>query len=153
MTRYAHITGWGMAVPDTILTNADLEGMVDTTDEWITSRTGIRERRIASKTESTATLAARAGRKALESTTLSARDLDLVIVASASPEHLFPATACLVQDALGAVRAGRFRPLGGLQRIHLCRPSCFAGHPHRCDRQRAGHRRRDAVPACGLGRP
>ena len=106
MTRYAHITGWGMAVPDTVLTNADLEKMVETSDEWIISRTGIRERRIAAKNESTATLAARAGLRALESTGLLARDLDLVIVASASPEHLFPATACLVQDALGAVRAG-----------------------------------------------
>jgi 3-oxoacyl-[acyl-carrier-protein] synthase-3 len=108
MTRYAHITGWGMAVPDAILTNADLEKMVDTSDEWIISRTGIRERRIAAKHESTATLAARAGLRALESTSLLARDLDLIIVASASPEHLFPATACLVQDSLGAVRAGAF---------------------------------------------
>jgi len=108
MTRYAHITGWGMAVPEAILTNADLEKMVETSDEWITSRTGIRERRIAAKNESTATLAAKAGLRALESTSLSARELDLVIVASASPEHLFPATACLVQDALGATRAGAF---------------------------------------------
>jgi len=108
MTRYAHITGWGMAVPEAILTNADLEKMVETSDEWITSRTGIRERRIAAKNESTASLAARAGLRALESTSLAARQLDLIIVASASPEHLFPATACLVQDALGATRAGAF---------------------------------------------
>ncbi len=108
MTRYAHVTGWGMAVPDRVLTNADLEKMVDTTDEWIVSRTGIRERRMADKAESTYTLAARAGERALEMTELDAADLDLVIVATASPEHLFPATACLVQDTLGAVKAGAF---------------------------------------------
>lgn len=108
MTRYPHVIGWGMAVPDRILTNAELEQMVDTNDEWIVSRTGIQERRIADKNESTATLALKAARRALEMTDVAARDIDLVIVASASPEHLFPATACLVQDALGAVNAGAF---------------------------------------------
>jgi len=108
MNRYAHITGWGMAVPQAVLTNADLERMVDTNDEWIVSRTGIKERHIAGKNESTATLAAKAGLRALEATELHPRDLDLIIVATASPEHLFPATACLVQDALGAVHAGAF---------------------------------------------
>lgn len=108
MTRYPHVIGWGMAVPDRILTNADLEQMVDTNDEWIVSRTGIRQRRIADKSESTATLALKAARRALETTDVAARDIDLIIVASASPEHLFPATACLVQDALGAVNAGAF---------------------------------------------
>jgi 3-oxoacyl-[acyl-carrier-protein] synthase III len=108
MNRFAHITGWGMAVPQAVLTNADLERMVDTSDEWIVSRTGIRERHIAGKHESTATLAIKAGLRALESTELLPRDLDLIIVATASPEHLLPATACLVQDALGAIRAGAF---------------------------------------------
>jgi 3-oxoacyl-[acyl-carrier-protein] synthase-3 len=108
MTRYAHVTGWGMAVPDHILTNADLEKMVDTTHEWIVERTGIHERHVAEKHESTFTLATRAGLGALASTRLDATDLDLIIVASASPEHLFPATACLVQDTLGATKAGAF---------------------------------------------
>ncbi len=108
MTRYAHVTGWGMAVPDRILTNEELSQMVDTSDEWIVSRTGIRERRIVGKGESTASLAAEAGARALVRTDLSAGDLDLVIVATASPEHLFPATACLVQDSLGATNAGAF---------------------------------------------
>ncbi len=108
MTRYAHVIGWGMAVPDRIMTNAELEQMVDTNDEWIVSRTGIQQRRIADKNESTATLALKAARRALETTDLTARDIDLIIVASASPEHLFPATACLVQDALGADNAGAF---------------------------------------------
>jgi len=108
MTRYAHVTGWGMAVPDKILTNADLEEMVETTAEWIASRTGIQERRIAASHESTATLATEAAREALEPTTLDPVDVELIIVASATPEHLFPATACLVQDSLGAVNAGAF---------------------------------------------
>src|SRR3989304_4000273 len=108
MTRYAHITGWGMAVPDRILTNEEISKMVDTSDEWIVSRTGIRERRIAGKGESPARLAAEAGARALDRTDLSPSDLDLVIVATASPEHLFPATACLVQDSLGATKAGAF---------------------------------------------
>lgn len=108
MTRYAHVTGWGMAVPDRILTNADLTRMVDTSDEWIVSRTGIHERRIANDGETTATLATEAARKALEPTDIDARDVDLIIVATSTPEHIFPATACLVQDALGATSAGAF---------------------------------------------
>jgi 3-oxoacyl-[acyl-carrier-protein] synthase-3 len=108
MTRYAHVTGWGMAVPDRVLTNAELEKMVDTNDEWIVTRTGIRERRIAGRHDSTATLSTQAARRALAMTALAPKDLQLIIVATATPEHLFPATACLVQDSLGAVHAGAF---------------------------------------------
>ncbi len=106
--RYVHIVGWGMEVPERRLTNADLERMVETSDEWITTRTGIKERRIAREGETTATLALGAARKALQKAGVSPADLDLIIVASATPEHAFPATACLVQDALGADRAGAF---------------------------------------------
>ncbi|HSB90399.1 MAG TPA: beta-ketoacyl-ACP synthase III [Anaerolineales bacterium] len=108
MTPFAHVTGWGMAVPETVMTNDDLAKIVDTNDEWIVSRTGIRSRHIASEDESTATLATRAGARALAMTALEPGDLDLIIVSTSSPEHLFPATACLVQDALGATRAGAF---------------------------------------------
>lgn len=108
MARYAHVTGWGKAVPNKILTNHDLEEMVDTSAEWIVSRTGIQERHIASSHETTATLAMNAARVALQPTTLDPVDIQLIIVASASPEHIFPATACLVQDSLGAVNAGAF---------------------------------------------
>lgn len=108
MNRYAHVTGWGLAVPDEILTNERLAQIVETSDDWIVSRTGIRERRIARKDQSTATLAADAARRALELTEIDARDLDLIIVATSSPEHLFPATACLVQDNIGAIKAGAF---------------------------------------------
>jgi 3-oxoacyl-[acyl-carrier-protein] synthase-3 len=106
--RYAHITGWGMAVPEKIITNKDLEKMVDTNDDWIVSRTGIRERHIASDDQSTASLAAEAGLRALEVANLRPADLDLIIVSTSTPEHIFPATACLVQDQIGAIKAGAF---------------------------------------------
>lgn len=108
MNQYAHVTGWGMAVPEKIVTNHDLAARMDTSDEWIVSRTGIRERRIVEGEESTATLATRAAMRAIDRTDLRPRDIDLVIVATATPEHLFPATACLVQDAIGATKAGAF---------------------------------------------
>ena len=107
--RYAQITGWGMAVPEKVLTNADLARVVDTSDEWILSRTGIRERHIvASEKESTATLALRTARAALLVADVAPTQLDLVIVATATPEYAFPSTASLVQDALGAANAGAF---------------------------------------------
>ncbi len=108
MSRFAHITGWGMAAPERVLTNDELALMVDTTDEWIISRTGIHSRHIADKGETTASLAVEAAIRALAPTNIEARDLDLIIVATSTPEHIFPATACLVQDQLGAVKAGAF---------------------------------------------
>lgn len=108
MTRYAHITGWGMAVPEKVLTNHELSQMVETNDEWIISRTGIRERRIAGDEESTATLAIDAAIQALEVANLPPNKLNLIIVSTSSPEYQFPATACLVQDRLGALNAGAF---------------------------------------------
>lgn len=107
-TRYAHITGWGMAVPEKILTNDELARMVDTSDEWITARTGIRQRRIAGPKDTTASLAIEAARSALEVANIDPDDIDLIIVATSTPEHIFPATASLVQDALGATNAGAF---------------------------------------------
>ena len=108
MAIYAHITGWGVAVPEKILTNDDLAKIVETNDEWIRSRTGIRERRIVGEEDSTATLAAEAALKALDVANLSPADVDLIIVSTSSPEHLFPATAALVQDRIGASKAGAF---------------------------------------------
>ncbi len=107
-TRYAHITGWGMSVPPKVLTNAQIMQMVDTTDEWIRSRTGICERRIAGPEQTTASLATEAALRALDVANLDAAELDLIIVATSSPEYIFPATACLVQDRIGATRAGAF---------------------------------------------
>lgn len=108
MRRFAHITGWGMAVPDRVLTNDDLAKIVDTNDEWVVSRTGIHERHIAEPEETTASLAVEAAKRALDPTNISARDLDLIIVATSSPEYIFPSTASLVQDRLGATKAGAF---------------------------------------------
>jgi len=104
----AHITGWGMAVPDSILTNDDLSKLVDTNDAWIRERTGIRERRIASATEFPSTLGVEASFKALKVANVRPTDLDLIICTSSSPEYIFPATACLIQDQLGATKAGAF---------------------------------------------
>jgi 3-oxoacyl-[acyl-carrier-protein] synthase-3 len=97
-----------MSVPEKVLTNKDLEKMVDTSDQWIVSRTGIRERRIAADDQSTASLAVDAAIRAMEKARIRPRDVELIIVATSSPEHLFPATASLVQDRLGAFNAGGF---------------------------------------------
>ena len=90
------------------MTNDDIAKLVDTSDEWIRDRTGIRERRIASPEETTASLATAAALKALNVANLSPREIDLIIVATSSPEHLFPSTASLVQDNIGAVDCGAF---------------------------------------------
>src|SRR4030042_4495371 len=108
MSPYAHITGWGMAVPTKVVTNADLEKMVVTNDEWILSRTGIRQRHIANEEESTASLAKEAALNALRVANLNPIDVELIIVSTSSPEYVFPATACLVQDQIGATHAGAF---------------------------------------------
>ena len=96
------IIGLGMYVPDNILTNKELEKMVDTTDEWIVSRTGIKERRIARNDEATSDMAVNAAREALKDARLNPEDIDLIIVATITPDMFFPATACVVQAKLGA---------------------------------------------------
>ncbi len=108
MTKYAAITGWGSAVPDAVLTNADLEKIVDTTDEWITTRTGIKERHVLSAGETTSTIAIKASRAALKCAGVPPSQVDLVICCTATPDFLFPATACIVQNEIGAEHAGAF---------------------------------------------
>lgn len=103
-----HIAGVGSYVPERVLTNADLEKVVDTTDEWIVSRTGIQERRIAREGEFTSDLAAKAAQNALKHAGLKGEDVDLIIVATITPDMLFPSTACLVQQKIGANRAAAF---------------------------------------------
>jgi len=105
---YAHITGWGMSVPEQVLTNDDISELVDTNDAWIRERTGIRERRIAREDQFPSTLGLEASIKALRVANLRPTDLDLIICTSSSPEYIFPATACLIQDQLGATKAGAF---------------------------------------------
>ena len=108
MSPYAHITGWGMCLPEKVLTNDDLAKIVDTNDAWIVERTGIRQRYIAGPHETTASLATEAALQALAVANLNPVKLELIIVSTSSPEHLFPATACLVQDRIGAIKAGAF---------------------------------------------
>jgi 3-oxoacyl-[acyl-carrier-protein] synthase-3 len=107
MARYAHIVGWGKALPQQILTNEELSRRVDTSDAWIRDRTGIQERRIATK-ETTASLALHAAQDTLEVADIDPREIDLVIVATSTPEYIFPMTASIVQDQLGACNAGAF---------------------------------------------
>ena len=106
--RTCSITGVGSYVPERILTNADLEKMVETSDEWITTRTGIKERRIAAPDEFTSDLAAQAALKAMKMAGVTADQLDLIIVASITPDMPFPNTACLVQQKIGAKRIPSF---------------------------------------------
>jgi len=103
--RTVSIIGTGSYVPDKILTNEDLSRMVNTTDEWITTRTGIKERRIAAKDEHTSDMGAKAALKALEQAKISPKEIDLLLVATATPDMLFPATACFVQKKIGATKA------------------------------------------------
>jgi 3-oxoacyl-[acyl-carrier-protein] synthase-3 len=103
--RTVSIIGTGSYVPKKILTNADLTAMVDTSDEWITTRTGIKERRIAAKDEHTSDMAAKAALAALEQAGISAKEIDLILLATATPDMMFPATACLVQTKIGATKA------------------------------------------------
>ncbi|SNR84917.1 3-oxoacyl-[acyl-carrier-protein] synthase III [Methylobacillus rhizosphaerae] len=108
MTIYSRILGTGSYLPEKILTNADLERMVDTTDEWIYTRTGIRQRHIAAENEFTSDLALNAARRALESAGVAADALDLIIVATTTPDRVFPSTACLLQQKLGNSGAPAF---------------------------------------------
>lgn len=96
------IAGTGSYFPEKVLTNSDLEKMVDTSDEWITTRTGIKERRIAHKQQATSDLALEASREALKSAGMNARDIDLIIVATVTPDMFFPSTGCYLQKKLGA---------------------------------------------------
>ncbi|MFW5748807.1 MAG: beta-ketoacyl-ACP synthase III [Chloroflexota bacterium] len=105
---YAHIVGWGMRVPRTVLTNEDLAAILETSDEWIRARTGIHERRVANERETTARLGLKAAQEALSVTNILPADVDLIIVATSTPENIFPSTASLIQHWLGAHNAGAF---------------------------------------------
>lgn len=108
MGHYARIVGWGKYLPARVLTNQDLEQRLPTSDEWITTRTGIRERRLAGDEETPATMGVIAARQALAQAALKSQDIDLIIAATSSPERVLPATAALIQRALGARSVGAF---------------------------------------------
>jgi 3-oxoacyl-[acyl-carrier-protein] synthase-3 len=109
---YGRITGWGKYVPDQVLTNFDLEKMVDTSNQWIVTRTGIRERRIAPEGETTAMMSVKAVRAAMDKAGIIPADIDLIIVATSSPDYLLPPVSSMIQDQLGA-RCGAFTVVAG----------------------------------------
>jgi 3-oxoacyl-[acyl-carrier-protein] synthase-3 len=108
MSAHAHIAGWGKYIPRRRLTNDELSRMVDTSDQWIRERTGIQERHLVEDGETTSSMATFAARSALETARLNPALIELIIVATVTPDYLFPSTACLVQDMLGAARAAAF---------------------------------------------
>src|SRR5947208_2491504 len=108
LRRTVSIIGTGSYVPKKVLTNDDLSKIVDTTDEWITTRTGIKERRIAANDEYTSDMGAKAAGAAIEQAGISAEEIDLILVATASPDMVFPATACFVQTKIGSKTAAWF---------------------------------------------
>jgi 3-oxoacyl-[acyl-carrier-protein] synthase III len=107
-TRRAHVTGWGRYAPAHVLTNADLEKIVDTSDEWIRTRTGIRERRVAAANETTASMGAVAGLRAIHTAGIQPDDIDLILLATLTPDYWMPSTATLVKEAIGNTRATAF---------------------------------------------
>lgn len=106
--RTCSIVSVGSYVPEKVMTNADLEKIVETSDDWITSRTGIKQRRIAAADEFTSDMGAKAAQRALDRAGLTADQIDLIIVATLTPDMMFPSTACLVQQKIGAKRAAAF---------------------------------------------
>jgi 3-oxoacyl-[acyl-carrier-protein] synthase-3 len=107
-THNVRLTGWGRYAPSQVLSNADLERMVETSDEWIVSRTGIRERRVAAAHESTASMGAVAGLRAIHTAGLRPDDIDLIILATLTPDYWMPSTAALVKEAIGNTKASAF---------------------------------------------
>ena len=146
----AQIIGTGSCLPEKIVTNDFLSTIVETSDEWISSRTGIRQRHIAIN-ETTASMSTEAGKKALESAGVKAEDLDLIIVATCTPDTLVPNTACLVQSELGAVNAVAFDISAA------CSGFVFALNMVDAYMQAGIYKTAlvigDVVPYCGLERP
>src|SRR2546427_2451982 len=119
----ATVLGVGAYAPPKVMTNDDLARLVDTSDEWITTRTGIKRRHIAGPDQATSDLAIVAAQQALEAASVRAQDLDLILVGTATPDMLFPATACVLQDRLGAARNGAFDPPAASSRFGYGRTS------------------------------
>jgi 3-oxoacyl-[acyl-carrier-protein] synthase III len=111
--KYGRITGWGKYVPARVLTNSDLVKMVDTSDEWIVTRTGIRERHVVAEGETNSDMSVKAAQAALEKAGLDPRELDLIIVATSSPDYLVPPVSSIVQEKLGAKGVGAFTLVAG----------------------------------------
>ena len=124
---YAAITGWGACMPPAVLTNADLSTFLDTSDEWITTRTGIKQRRKAGPHEYTSQFAVRAARQAIENARLDPSDIDLLLCATVTPDQILPSTGCIIQAELGANNAAA--AYGSLQQAYdVSYTQCMYAH-------------------------
>jgi phosphate acyltransferase len=159
MTRiYSRISGTGSALPERAVSNAELAAElaqrgIETSDDWIVSRTGIRQRYIADAGCSTTDLAVDAARNALDMAGVSADDVDLIVLATSTPDQVFPSTACLLQSAPGRSRRCGVRRAGSVQRVRLCLDGCRRHDPHRRLPPCAGRRRRSFLAHPRLDRP
>ena len=143
----------GARCPTAWSANEELAQHVDTSDEWIVERTGIRERRMAAPEEALSDLALPAAREALEQAGVRGEDVDLVIVATVTPDMAFPSTAALIADQLGRQRSGRLRPLGRLHRLHVRDRPGLRDARRRAGEAGARRRRRHPLADARLGRP
>ena len=149
----SRIAGTGRYLPAQVLTNDDLAQRVDTSDEWIRTRTGIRQRHIAADDETTSDLALHASRAALDAAGIAPADVDLIIVATTTPDMIFPSTACILQAKLGTQRRRRVRRAGGVLRLRLRARARRPDGRRRHGAQRARRRRRDLFAHPRLERP
>ena len=147
------VLGCGSYLPQQILTNAELAARIDTSDEWIVQRTGIRQRHIAAEGEFTSHLAINAARAALADAGIDAQSIDLIVLGTSTPDNTFPATAVAVQAALGITPWRGLRPAGGLLGLHLRAVDRRQFPAHRRLQARAGDRRRDLLADPRLERP
>jgi 3-oxoacyl-[acyl-carrier-protein] synthase-3 len=152
---YAHIIGTGAWVPDRVLSNADLEKIVDTSDEWITRRTGIKERRIARKSanEGTTAMGLRAAHAALEMAGVTPDQLDTIIVATVTADHLFPSAACMIQKELAAGNTAAYDLSAGCSGFIYALENAPQRDSGRPIQNRPRHRRRAALLSGRLERP
>ncbi len=151
--RHAHITGWGRYAPSQVLTNADLERMVDTSDEWIRSRTGIRERRVAAAHETTASMAAVAGLRAIRTAGIEPDDIDLILLGTLTPDYWMPSTAALVKEAIGNTKAAAFDVMAACSGFVYGFATAQAYITARAGEARPRHRRGAPDPLPRLHRP
>jgi 3-oxoacyl-[acyl-carrier-protein] synthase-3 len=143
---YSRIAGTGSYLPEKVLTNADLEKMVETSDEWIQSRTGIRERHIAAEGETTSDLGYNAALRALEAAGIDASQLDMIVVGTTTPDLIFPSTACLIQAKLGVAGCPAFDVNAACSGLRVRAGRGRQVHPLRRLQARAGDRHRNADP-------
>ena len=137
---FARIAGTGGYLPERVMTNKELEDMVDTSDEWIRERSGIKRRHIAADDEKTSDMGLKAANQALEAAGVDAQDVDLVIVATTTPDKVFPSTACIIQRQLGIKNNTGVRRARRMLRIHLRIGRCNAVHHDRWRQERTRHR-------------